>query len=135
MEETLDTAFEGVKGGQDTIITEPATEPVVDSAAEKSWSARGFPESFDGMDETAVAQRVKEAVFREKQWGTQGQEIGNLRKRNKELEDSIRGALGDKPAEAIADMSVGQQTDFWKAFELNPQKAIGKSPLCGARKT
>lgn len=121
-EQTLETAFEGVEGGKSNIITdESAAEP----ATEKKWSELGLSEDFDSMDRNSMAQRVKQALFREKQWGSQGREIGGYKKRIKELEDSMRSSLGEKPAEElVSDIGKGELETFYRDFETNPRKAM-----------
>jgi len=103
----LDNAFEGVDGSEHQVGDSAAVEgspteggQAAVSSEEKSWSEYGLPEDFNTMKRDAMAQRVKAALFREKQWGEQGNAIGDLRKRNQELESLMRKGLGEeKPAE------------------------------------
>jgi hypothetical protein len=134
-EETLDTAFEGVDGGAHKIgdAVDTVADTTADTTAdteEKNWSDYGLPEDFNSMPREQMAQRVKEALYRERQWGEQGNTIGELRRKNQEMESKIKAFLGGSPEDGkkaeqiVEDMSDGQKADFFANLERNPRKAI-----------
>jgi len=143
---TLDDAFSDdsnfigtVKDDAGQVSTDtPETQPETDAdktAEEKTaetaeqafkWGKFGL-DRYDTMSPEQIAEDVR---YRQRLYGDQANELGELRKRSAEakaeLEKFKQLATGsEKKVEAkIADMTMGELQDFYAAMEKNPRAAI-----------